>query len=73
MEEVWKWVLEIPVGKNFRQREQQGSLRGRQRETQKEEFEKMWPERYLKPALVELMAVGEKFRFCSRLEGLFLL
>lgn len=27
MEEVWKWVLEISVGKNFRQREQQGSLR----------------------------------------------
>ena len=47
MEEVWKWVLEISVGKNFRQREQQGSLRV-DRETQKEEFEKMWPERYLK-------------------------
>ena len=44
-------------GKEFQAEGTAGEPQGRQRETQKEEFEKMWPERYLKPALVELMAV----------------
>lgn len=35
-------------GKEFQAEGTAGEPQGRQRETQKEEFEKMWPERYLK-------------------------